>query len=190
LPSDDSLWFLTQNPHKYREARAILASQSILIRQLSQRKTEVQGSNPEEIAKFALEIALKRNKKRILVEDSGLFVEDLDGFPGPYSSYVLGTIGLKGVLALMKNRTDRRAYFQASVAYGSPDHKPRVFTGKVAGRISQSILGETGFGYDPIFIPDGSKETFGQSTQAFKNARSHRAKAFLKFAEWFRLQRV
>jgi XTP/dITP diphosphohydrolase len=189
LPSDNSLWFLTQNPHKYNEARAILASQSILIRHLSQAKTEVQGSNPEEIAKFALETALKQNKKRILVEDSGLFVEDLDGFPGPYSSYALETIGLKGVLTLMKNRRDRRAYFQASVAYGSPYNKPRVFTGKVIGRISQSILGETGFGYDPIFIPNGSQKTFGQSTQAFKNARSHRAKAFLKFAEWFQSRR-
>jgi XTP/dITP diphosphohydrolase len=188
LPSDNSLWFLTQNPHKYNEARAILASQSIMIRHLSQAKTEIQGSNPQEIAKFALETALKRNKKKILVEDSGLFVDSLNGFPGPYSSYVLGTIDLKGVLTLMKNRRNRRAYFQASVAYGSPYHKPRVFTGKVVGRISQSILGETGFGYDPIFIPDGSRKTFGQSSQAFKNARSHRAKAFLKFAEWFRSQ--
>jgi XTP/dITP diphosphohydrolase len=189
LPSDRTLWFLTGNRHKYNEARSILASQSIPLRQLNDSKIEIQGSSPEEIAKFALGTALKRHRQRILVEDSGLFVEDLNGFPGPYSSYVLGTIGLKGVLSLMENRRDRRAYFQASVAYGSRYQKPRIFTGKVAGKISKEILGETGFGYDPIFIPDGSRKTFGQTTQAFKNARSHRAKAFLKFAKWFQSQR-
>jgi XTP/dITP diphosphohydrolase len=189
LPSDRHLWFLTQNRYKYNEARSILASQSIPLRQLNDSKIEIQGTSPEEIAKFALEMALKRHRREILVEDSGLFVEGLNGFPGPYSSYVLGTIGLKGVLSLMKDRNDRRAYFRASIAYGSPHNKSRLFTGKVAGEISREILGETGFGYDPIFIPNGSRKTFGQSTQAFKNTRSHRAKAFLKFAKWFQSQR-
>src|SRR5215472_5078927 len=185
LRSDSSLSFLTTNRHKFNEAKAILGSKSIHIRQLNETKLEIQGPGPQQIAEFALRVAVRYHKHRILVEDSGLFVEDLDGFPGPYSSYVLGTIGLNGVLELLRNHRNRKAYFQASVAFGSSTDNPRVFTGRVEGRISKKILGETGFGYDPIFIPDDSSKTFGQTSQAYKNEKSHRAKAFLKFAKWF-----
>ena len=186
MPSDESVWFLTQNKDKFREARSILAPHKILIRQLNRPKLEIQDSKPENIAKFALETAVKRYRRLLVVEDSGLFVEVLSGFPGPFSSYVLETIGLGGVLDLLARSRKRTAYFQSSVAIGSPFLPTRVFTGRVRGKISRKILGRGGFGYDPIFIPDGSRRTFGQSSDAFKNRNSHRARAFLKFAGWYR----
>jgi len=185
LPSDRTVWFLTHNRDKYQEASAILAGMGVRVRHLNQSKIEIQDSRPENIARFALKNALRDNRKPILVEDSGLFIETLDGFPGPYSSYVYDTIGLKGVLAILRSHEHRRAYFQATVAFGSPSTRPCFFTGRVKGRISHRILGKSGFGYDPIFIPEGYTKTFGQSSQSFKNTKSHRARAFQSFARWF-----
>ena len=185
MRSDNAVWFLTHNIDKFREASAILTPMGVKMHHLNKSKIEIQDSKQENIAKFALLNALRAQHKSILVEDSGIFVESLDGFPGPYSSYVYETVGLRGVLAVMQGHKVRSAYFQATVAFGSPKIKPHLFTGRVNGKISNRILGKNGFGYDPIFIPDGYSKTFGQSSQEFKNERSHRALAFQSFARWF-----
>jgi XTP/dITP diphosphohydrolase len=157
----------------------------VRLQRLNRAKLELQDPRPENIARFALISALDAHRKPILVEDSGLFIESLDGFPGPYSSFVYDTIGLEGILAVMRRDATRKAYFQSTVAFGSPSLKPRLFTGIVTGTISKKIIGKTGFGYDPIFIPDGSTKTFGETSQSFKNMKSHRARAFERFARWF-----
>jgi XTP/dITP diphosphohydrolase len=186
LPSGNKrVWFLTQNPNKFREASAILAPFNVRLERLNGAKAELQDPKPENIARFALVSALENQRKPILVEDSGLFIKSLDGFPGPYSSFVFDTIGLEGILAVMRRERTRKAYFQSTVAFGSPSMKPRLFTGTVTGRISKKIIGKTGFGYDPIFIPDGSTKTFGETSQLFKNMKSHRAMAFRMFGRWF-----
>jgi XTP/dITP diphosphohydrolase len=186
LPSDNkTVWFLTENDHKFREANSILAPFGLRIERLNHAKIELQDPRPENIARFALISALKDHRKPTIVEDSGLFIEPLGGFPGPYSSFVYYTIGLQGILDLMRRYKTRKAYFQSTVAFGSPSIKPRLFTGKVRGRISNRIVGRTGFGYDPIFIPEASTRTFGQTSQSFKNMKSHRARAFQSFARWF-----
>jgi XTP/dITP diphosphohydrolase len=179
------VWFMTENPHKFREVRSILGTQGIRIRQLKRAKVELQDSSLERIARHSIKTASVDHPGLLLVEDSGLFIDALGGFPGPFSSYVYETIGLKGILGLMEGRK-RSAYFQTSVAVGSSSHPIRTFTGKVRGSISRKIIGSGGFGYDPIFIPEGSRETFGQSTAEFKNRNSHRARAFLKFAKWYK----
>ena len=185
MQSDKTVWFLTHNSDKYREAIAILTPMGLRVRHLNRSKVEIQDYRPENIARFALKNAMHDNRKPILVEDSGLFIEALDGFPGPYSSFVYDTVGLKGVLAILRGHRSRSAYFQATVGFGSPSTQPRFFTGRVKGRISNRILGKNGFGYDPIFIPEGYTRTFGQSSPSFKNTKSHRARAFRSFARWF-----
>jgi XTP/dITP diphosphohydrolase len=185
LRSDSrTVWFMTQNPGKFREALSILSSYGIRVRQLNQAKLEIQDRKLENVASFALRTALVDENRLIAIEDSGLFIRSLDGFPGPFSSYALDTIGLDGVLDLLRNRKERTAYFQCSLAVGSRWVKPLVFTGVVKGRIAKAALGNNGFGFDPIFIPDGSVETFGQLDESFKTKHSHRAKAFAKFARW------
>jgi XTP/dITP diphosphohydrolase len=186
LPSGNKpVWFLTQNTNKFREASSILAPFDVRLQRLNLAKIELQDPRPENIARFALVSALENQRKPILVEDSGLFIVSLGGFPGPYSSFVYDTIGLEGILAVLRPSRTRKAYFQSTVAFGSPSIRPRLFTGIVPGRISKEISGTTGFGYDPIFIPDGSTKTFGETSQSFKNMQSHRARAFQKFAKWF-----
>ena len=180
-----TVWFMTENPGKFREARSILDSQGIQIRQLKRAKVEVQDSSLEKIARFAVKSSPVKPPGLLLVEDSGLFINSLGGFPGPFSAYVFKTIGLKGILGLMHGKT-RSAYFQSSIAVGSSNLRPSVFTGIVKGSVSRKIAGTGGFGYDPIFVPDGFRETFGQTSEEFKNKNSHRAKAFLKFANWYK----
>lgn len=187
LRSDDhTIWFMTENPGKFREVSSILAPSRIRVRQLRRSKLEIQDHRLENIARYALNIALESHKGPIVIEDSGLFIESLKGFPGPFSSYALKTIGLEGILNLLRNRKRRGAYFRSAVAFGSTDLQPRMFTGIVRGSISQRIIGRSGFGFDPIFVPMGSNQTFGQSQDSTKNRSSHRAKAFLKFAAWYR----
>ena len=186
MPSDNkTVWFMTENPDKFREARSILDSQGIKIRQLKRAKVEMQDSSLEKIARFAIKTAPVNPAGLLLVEDSGLFINALGGFPGPFSSYVYKTIGLKGILGLMQGKR-RSAYFQSSIAVGSADLRPRIFTGIVRGSVSRKIAGTAGFGYDPIFVPEGFGETFGQTSKHFKNKNSHRARAFLKFAKWYK----
>jgi XTP/dITP diphosphohydrolase len=179
------VWFMTENPDKFREAQSILAGQGIRIRHLKRAKIEIQDSSLENIARHAIKTASVDRSGILLVEDSGLFIDALGGFPGPFSSSVYQTIGLEGILRLLRGRK-RSAYFQTSVVAGSVSLPPRTFTGTVRGSISQKIVGSAGFGYDPIFIPKGFRQTFGQTDAEFKNSNSHRARAFLKFAKWYK----
>jgi XTP/dITP diphosphohydrolase len=177
------VWFLTENRHKLEEARSILAPFEISIRPLRGSKVEIQSPRLETIARYAVKQAIGNHAGLVIVEDSGLFIDALGGFPGPFSSYVYSTIGLRGVLSLLGPR--RGAFFQCSVAVGARKISPKVFTGILKGRISSRISGQGGFGYDPIFIPENSTKTFGENSKEFKNEYSHRAVAFRKFAAWF-----
>ncbi len=185
-PSDKrTLWFVTQNHHKYQEARRILDPFGIKIRMLASPKTEIQSTNLGEIAKFAAEEAAKKHNRTVLVEDSGLFVKALNGFPGPFSSYVHNTIGVGGLLRLMRRQTGREAYFRASLALAPPRDSSQEFSGKVNGTISHKPAGKQGFGFDPIFIPRGARKTFAEGGIEFKDKYSHRATAFRKLALWY-----
>src|SRR6266567_2725002 len=114
-PSDKrTLWFVTQNTHKYEEARRTLDPFGIRIHKLGSPKTEIQSTDLSDIAKFAAEEAAEKYNRTVLVEDSGLFVKTLNGFPGPYSSFVHATIGVEGLVRLMSQKLRREAYFQAS----------------------------------------------------------------------------
>lgn len=184
MPYDrKTVWLLTENPHKLDEARSILAPFDISVRRLRGPKVEIQNIHLEPIARYAVDQAVSDHAGLVVAEDSGLFIDALGGFPGPYSSYVYSTIGLRGVLRLLGSK--REASFQCAIAVGSRKMRSRVFTGIVRGQISSRVSGRGGFGYDPIFIPENSTKTFADLSKKFKNKHSHRAVAFRKLAEWF-----
>ncbi|RLE72114.1 MAG: non-canonical purine NTP pyrophosphatase, RdgB/HAM1 family, partial [Thermoprotei archaeon] len=118
------------------------------------------------------------------VEDAGLFVEALNGFPGPYSSYIYKTIGCEGILKLLEGVDNRKAYFLSVVALRAPGLGDVVFKGKVNGIIANEMRGEKGFGFDPIFIPDGCEKTFAEMNIEEKSRYSHRGKALRKMGKW------
>ena len=179
-------FFVTGNIHKFNEARRVLAEYKVATAMLRIGAVEIQDDSLESIAKASAIDAVKKCGLPIFVEDAGLFIGALNGFPGPYSSYVYRTIGTKGTLKLMENVDKREAYFQSVVAFSSPEEAPKCFQGKVKGKISMEERGSSGFGFDPIFEPSGGrKKTFAEMTATEKNEHSHRAEALSKFAEWY-----
>ncbi len=144
-------------------------------------KIEIQSNDLEDIALYSLKEALKHiddpDKWDIIFrEDAGLFIESLNGFPGPYSSYVYKTIGLLGILKLLENISDRRAYFKSAIAYRvRGEENIRIAVGIVRGSISKEIRGSRGFGFDPIFIPERYEKTFAELGEEVKILISHRS---------------
>jgi len=189
FPKGRVAFLVTGNIHKFNEARLVLAEYGIATAMLRIETIEIQDDNIKNIAKASAIDAIKNVQLPLIVEDAGLFIKALKGFPGPYSSYVYRKIGNKGILKLMGNIKKRDAYFLSVIAYHSPEqNSPKCFHGLVKGRISKKERGEGGFGFDPIFEPFNSEDkTFGEMSTAEKNKYSHRALALRKFAEWYKL---
>ncbi|ABU81363.1 XTP/dITP diphosphatase [Ignicoccus hospitalis] len=178
------VYFLTSNPHKAKEVSDVLSQFSIEVVPLKGEKLEIQADSVEEVARFAAEEAKKRFKERpLLLEDSGLFVDALKGFPGPYSNYVYRTLGLEGLLKLMEGVEDRRARFVCAAALVKEDDKIVIEVGEVEGEIAYEPRGDKGFGFDPIFVPLGYEKTFAELGEEVKKRISHRARAFMKIAK-------
>lgn len=174
--------FVTGNPHKVREATDIMAPLGIKIEQNNLGYPELQEDTLEAIAAFGAKWTANRLNSEVMVDDSGIFIDVLSGFPGPYSAYVARTLGNKRILKLLDGETNRSASLKCVIGYCRPGEEPMVFSGEVAGEIAKDIRGDLGFGYDPIFEVGGM--TFGEMEDGVKNRISHRSKALIKFAKW------
>ena len=173
------LLFASSNIHKYQEAKIILENFGIKLGFYQCTLEELQSNSLKEIANHKSKLAFQNCKKPVIVEDDGLFIESLGGFPGPYSSYVFKTIGNKGILNLLKK--NRKAKFVSVISY-CDKKKIKSFESNLNGTISKKILGK-GWGYDPIFIPSKLKLPFAKLKE--KNKISHRYKALKKFSNWY-----
>jgi len=173
------LFFVSSNIHKFKEAEAILDSFGISIQFFKLNLEEIQSNSIKEIALKKAQNAFSKCKKPLIIEDDGLYIDSLCGFPGPYSSYVHKTIGNQGILDLLKKNRD--AKFISNITYCDKNNL-ESFEGKLDGCISKSEKG-TGWGYDPIFIPKNTKKTFSELIN--KNNLSHRYKALKKFSNWY-----
>ncbi len=180
----NGICIVSENEGKIRELNATLRGYGIKLRKCAAKKIEIQSDSIEEIAKFAALQAYSEIKAPLIVDDSALLIEALNGFPGPYSSYVYERLGLRGIIKLMEDIKNRRACFVTALAYIDA-HGMEVFEGRVCGEITSRPRGSGGFGYDPIFMPEGSAKTFAEMDIVEKNSYSHRGKAARSFAEWF-----
>lgn len=179
-------YFATTNKGKFDEAALLAAKFGIELKPLKAEKLEIQADKLAQVATFAAEEMAHSMKRSIVVEDAGFFVDALKGFPGLYSSYVFQEIGWRGVLKLMSGVRNRKACFQAVVAYCAPKERAKCFTGVVQGSISRNGRGHRGLDFDPIFIPRaGDGRTFAEMSTEEKNGFSHRAKAFSRFCRWY-----
>lgn len=175
----DEICILTDNKHKFLEISTIANEYGLKVAMCPGLKIEVQHEKLEEIALRSAILAYLFLNRPLLVEDAGLFIESLNGFPGPYSSYVFKTIGIHGILKLLQNIDNRNACFKSAVALVD---KGRVYTatGEICGKITDHPRGDKGFGFDPIFIPEGHVKTFAEMDLEEKNRYSHRAMAVRK----------
>jgi XTP/dITP diphosphohydrolase len=176
--------FITSNPGKVKEAMKYLKPLGVNVRQVNFGYPEIQADTLEEVAEYGAKWLSERIEGPFFIDDSGLFVEALKGFPGVYSAYAYKTLGIEGILKLLEGVGNREAYFKSVVAYWGG--KVRFFTGKVEGEITTEPIGSDGFGFDPIFRPSGFEKTFAEMTTEEKNRISHRGQALEAFSKWLK----
>lgn len=182
------VFFVTGNQGKVSEASQKFSEIKIKLVQKNLGYPEIQTDNLEEVADFGLDHVSKQLSPPFILEDAGLFIDSLNGFPGVYSAYVYQTIGCEGILKLLKNHKsdDRKAVFKSVYALKSSDGEKFFFVGESNGLISHQMKGDNGFGYDPIFVPNASDKTFAEMDISEKNLFSHRGKALNKLLSFLK----
>ena len=185
------LLFATSNVHKLEEIRTMVPEGFEII---GLKEVGFTGVIPETGATFE-ENALIKSRfihrlygGNVISDDSGIVVDALGGRPGVYSARFAGETATDQenyqlLLSQMETETDRKAHFVA-VIYLIYNNIEYYFRGEIPGRIAPVARGENGFGYDPVFIPDGFDKTFGELPSAIKNRLSHRAAAAKKLADF------
>jgi inosine triphosphate pyrophosphatase len=173
-----TLYFATGNNDKLREAKEIL--HNFDVQQIKLDLPELQGS-PEEVAEKKAEIAYQLAKKPVFVDDTGLCFNALNGMPGIYIKHFLHALGQDGLVKLLAAFKDKSAKAIACIGYHD-GKKAHVFVGECPGKIvkKQDKGYGFGFGWDPIFAPDGYKGTFATLKPEIKNSISHRKRALEK----------
>jgi XTP/dITP diphosphohydrolase len=167
--------FVSTNPGKFREVRQVLSPYGVRARWKRRVLPEPQAETLEEVVASKL-AAVEDVRGYVLVEDSGLFIPSLAGFPGVYSAHFLRIWKFGPIFELLKRRP-RDAEFRAVVGLQNGRTR-RTFSGRVTGTIAMRAAGLGGFGFDPIFVPDGwGRRTFAEGSADEKNAVSHRARA-------------
>jgi XTP/dITP diphosphohydrolase len=180
-----ALWVLTSNEGKAREFAAALEGVPWRVERVAVSYEEVQADTLDEVAVASAHAVLRDGLAGpvFVLEDAGLFVDALSGFPGVYSAYVFRTLGVDGVLRLMEGHEDRRARFESRIALCLPDGRVEVLAGTCHGVISAEARGAGGFGFDPIFLPEGDERTFAEMSIGEKGAVSHRGRALTALRE-------
>lgn len=166
---------ITSNPGKVEEYQKELSGYGIEMVHLRHPYDEVQTSRLEEVVEKGMDAIEAEGISDFIIDDSGMFVDALKGFPGVWSAYAQKTIGNPGILKLMDGVEDRGAVFRCCIGCSIGGERI-VVTGECRGVIASSEKGTDGFGYDPIFSPDGER-TFAEMGLDEKNAISHRGNA-------------
>ena len=189
----------TSNKHKVEEFRKMLndlnSRVNIVTPDTIPNFPELieDGNSFEENAEKKAEQASAYADMAAFADDSGLVVEALDGAPGIYSARYAGEGATSAqriakLLDAMKGKTDRRAKFVCAIAIAYRGDDVALFRGEVCGTIADAPRGTNGFGYDPVFIPDGYDKTFGELPSEVKDSISHRAAAMVKAVKFIRAE--
>ena len=176
----------TSNENKVKEIKALLSHLNLEV--ISKDKLDIEKFQVIEDGETLEENSLKKAKAlkdrvnyMVLADDSGLFVDSLNGEPGVHSSRYSGEEGRDDLnnIKLLKNleNKDRSAYFKAVISLISEEGEIYTAEGKCSGSISHFPKGNNGFGYDPLFIPTGYDKSFAELDEDIKNKISHRGKA-------------
>ena len=189
---NERLVIASHNDGKVREIAELLAPFSVAVvsaSALGLPEPEETGSSFTDNAVLKAEAAAKGAGLPALADDSGLVVNALGGQPGIFSARWAGaardfTLAMSRVERELGDAADRSAHFISVLCLAWPDGERQEFEGRVDGTLVFPPRGDQGFGYDPIFLPDGHSETFGEMRPAEKHAISHRARAFERLVRW------
>jgi len=182
--------FITTNMGKFKEVENLFKDYGIDVEWKNQKYEEDNDDSIEETAKKAAKKLAKELNMPIVLEDTGLFFEAYDGFPGSSPKFVFRTLGYKGIFKLLDGES-RKAYFQTFAAYCEPGKEPITFDGEMRGEFTKEVYHTDDSEFDPmpydrIFIPEGKSVTISDMTTEEKNQLSQRSKAFRKLAEYLK----
>ena len=196
LKADDRLVVASHNPGKVREIRDLLAPygvEAVSAEELDLPEPVETGKTFAANAELKARAAAKSSGLPALADDSGLEVAALDGEPGIYSARwageekdfeaAMGRVEMALAEADAREPEKRGANFTCALSLATPDGACHTFEGKVFGTLVWPPRGTRGFGYDPIFLPEGGSQTFGEMEPEKKHGQSHRARAFELFRE-------
>lgn len=174
--------FVTGNENKIREVKALLEPEIVF----TVKKTdypEIRSDDNGEISAVAAKQLCEQLGEAVMVEDGGLFIDALHGFPGTYSKWVWKKLGNAGLITLLNGQENRRATYRSAIGYCEPGKKPVIFRGEEEGRIASEERGTRGWGHDPIFVPDGQGKTYGELAHG-DEANLFRKQSVVKLKEY------
>ena len=177
----------THNKGKFREIAYLVSKKYIKVSPFSLKikSPKETGKTFDENSKLKANFFSRFVKFPVISDDSGLCIKVLKNRPGIYSARLAKRKGsffnaMKFILKKLKNKNNRDAFFICSLSFKAPNRKAITVKGKISGKISHKISGKKGFGYDPIFIPNSHKLTFGEMDKFKKIKMDHRFVAFKK----------
>lgn len=188
--------FATNNKNKLREIREIMSDlyEVLSLDDIGCHEEIVEDAETiEGNAKIKADFVTNKYHVDCFADDTGLEVEALNGAPGVYSARYAGEHcsyqdNVNKMLNAMRGKTNRKAAFRTVIALNLGE-KSYTFEGRCDGQIIESQRGTDGFGYDPIFMPDGFNQTFAEMSHEEKNAISHRGRATRKLIDFLRYQK-
>ncbi|MCP9766586.1 RdgB/HAM1 family non-canonical purine NTP pyrophosphatase [Lacihabitans sp. LS3-19] len=186
----------SNNAHKIEELQAMLGEEFIIKTMNDigcQDEIEEYGTTLEQNSKIKADYIHEKYHINVIADDSGLEIEALGNQPGVYSARYAGEptnheANIEKVLTEMQGKTNRNAKFRTAITM-ILNNKTSFFEGEISGKIITECIGEGGFGYDPIFMPDGFDITFAEMSSQQKNQLSHRANAIKKLLEYLKTKK-
>jgi non-canonical purine NTP pyrophosphatase (RdgB/HAM1 family) len=169
------IYFITGNKGKFMEVSSIIPN----VKQLNIDLSEIQNDDPKEIVRVKILEAFKHKKGGFIVEDTSLYLDCLNGLPGPFIKWFLKKIGNRGLFNLTKKLGNNRAEAKTIIGYAKNPKSIYYFEGSIKGKII-SPKGNSNFGWDSIFQPDGFSKSFAELTKEEKNKISMRRRALNK----------
>ncbi len=180
------LYFATSNTKKLSEARAILPK-GIAIKHTMIDIEEIQSLDVVKVAADKAARAYAKLRKPVAVEDTGLYLKGLNGFPGALVKFFLESFSSEEICRMLDGKS-RKAEARTALCLCTGPRNNYVFVGSINGTISKRPAGAEGFGFDPIFVPEGHSRTLGELGIEAKNGMSMRRKALMKLARHLRSQ--
>ena len=171
--------FLTGNINKYNEAKEIISDLEMLELDLF----EIQEIDAKHVIEEKLKIAMTKGYKNIIVDDTSLSFDSMNGFPGPLIKWLGMSVGIEAIPEMLRKLGNTKAEAITFIGYADEEGNISYFEGRLRGEIV-SFRGENGFGWDPIFLPENSNKTLAEMTLEEKNEISTRRTALNKFKEF------
>jgi XTP/dITP diphosphohydrolase len=165
--------FVTTNHDKFIKFRkAVPHVEGVEIMQLEVETPEIQARDNKDVAQYSAKWAADKYNVPVIKEDVGMYIEALDGFPGPYLNHVEKWIQADGFMALLKDKKSRKAKYELCVAYCEPGKEPICFSTYITGSFGYESKGKGGWIVDKLFIPDGGTKTIAELIDANEFARN------------------